>query len=713
MKSRSLFLKRFPTYGLQIGNKKKMQEKKFEKTINGKNLIIETGSFAQQANGTVTIQCGDTVIMATATMSKNKTTGMNYFPLMVEYEEKFYASGKINGSRFIKREGRPSDEAILTSRLIDRTIRPLFNQTMRNEVQVITSVLSYDEENDPANLAVIAASLALSISDIPWNGPVAAVKIKENPKNPEIPVDFLVAGTEDKINMIEADANECPEDDVQEIFEKAQKEIREIVSFEKEIINEIGKTKQTVDLVEPDKDFTQEIVALLKKNKTEESLYAPDKEAQKNKKSELAEILDKYLAEKFSEDGDLLKTKKTEVDFILDEYLNEVFHTKVLNDNQRPDGRGLDEVRNISCKVGFLPRTHGSGLFNRGETQALTVTTLGSPGDEQLIDNMRGESKKRYMHHYNFPPYCVGEVRFMRGPGRREIGHGALAEKALLPMLPSKEDFPYTIRVVSEVLSSNGSSSMAATCGSTLSLMDAGVPIKKPVAGLAMGIVTKEDSVYKILSDIQGPEDHWGDMDFKIAGTKDGINAIQLDVKIDGINLSITKEVLKQSRENRLGILEKMASVIPHANKELSSFAPFVRTISINPEKIGLVIGPGGKIINKIIDELEVGIDIEDDGQIFITAKNQESGQKAEDKIKNLTREVEAGEVFEGKVVRIMDFGAFIELIPGKDGLLHISQIAKERVTDIDKYLKVGDVIKVKVKEIDKQDRVGLERVEK
>jgi len=690
-----------------------MQEKKFEKTINGKNLIVETGSFAQQANGTVTVQCGDTVILATATMSRNKATGMNYFPLMVDYEEKFYASGKIHGSRFIKREGRPSDEAILTSRLIDRTIRPLFNQTMRNEVQVITTVLSYDEKNDPADLAVVAASLALGVSDIPWNGPVAAITIKENSKNPEISVDFLVAGTENKINMVEADANECPESDVQEILKKAQEKIQEIVIFEKEIINEIGKTKQEVDLVEPKKEFISEITELLEKNQAIKSLYVTDKENQNKKKDEIGKILSEYLNNRFGKNEEVLKIRKNEANFILDEYLNEIFHQKVLNDNQRPDGRELNEVRDISCQVGLLPRTHGSALFNRGETQALTITTLGAPGAEQLINTMESESKKHYMHHYNFPPYCVGEVKFLRGPGRREIGHGALAEKALSPMLPTKEDFPYTIRVVSEILSSNGSSSMASTCGSTLSLMDAGVPIKKPVAGLAMGIVTNKKSVYKILSDIQGPEDHWGDMDFKIAGTKDGITAIQLDVKIDGINLAITEEVLKQSRENRLEILEKMTEVLPKSRKELSPLAPSIRTIKINPEKIGNVIGPGGKIINKIIDDLDVGIDIEDDGCIFISATNQENGRKAEEKIKSLTREVLTGEIFEGKVVRIMDFGVFIELIPGKDGLLHISEIAKERVVDISKYLKIGDAIKVKVKEIDKQDRVSLERLEK
>jgi len=689
-----------------------MQKHKFVKEINGQELIVETGTFAQQASGSVTVRYGDTVIMANATMSNNKATGIDYFPLMVEYEEKFYASGKINGSRFIKREARPSDDAILTSRLIDRTIRPLFNQTMRNEVQVITTVLSYDEANNPANIAVIAASLALGISDIPWNGPVAAVKITKNPTDKETSVNFLVAGTEDKINMIEADANECSEDDVQKIFEIAYEEIQEITKFEKEIIEKIGKEKQVVDITAATPEFTKEIIGLLKNNEATKALYSIDKGAGKSKMSEIKNLLDEYLKEKF-EDLDEIKARKAEASFILDEYLNDVFHEKVLNDNERPDGRDLDEVRKISCQVDFLPRTHGSALFNRGETQALSIATLGAPGAEQLIDTMEKESKKHYMHHYNFPPYSVGEVRFLRGPGRREIGHGALAEKAILPMLPSRDSFPYTIRVVSEVLSSNGSSSMASTCGSTLALMDAGVPIKKPVAGLAMGIVTNENSEYKILSDIQGPEDHWGDMDFKIAGTKDGINAIQLDVKITGINLAITKEVLLQSKKNRLGILADMEKVISKPKEELSNYAPSIITIKINPDKIRDVIGTGGKVINEIIDETGAEIDIEDDGTIFVTAVDQESGEKAKKWIENLTREVQAGEVFEGKVMKIMDFGAFIQLLPGQDGLLHISQIAKERVDDINKHLKVGQVVNVKVKEIDKQGRISLIRNEK
>lgn len=688
-----------------------MQEKKFVKNIDGKDLIVEMGTLAQQANGSVTVQCGETVILATATMSDHKAE-IDYFPLMTEYEEKFYASGKISGSRFIKREGRPSDEAILTARLVDRTIRPLFNHTMRNEIQVITTVLSYTEDNDPADLAVIAASLALGISDIPWNGPVAAVKITENPNKKEDLVNFLIAGTEDKINMIEANADECPEEDVQSVFELAQEKIKKIVEFQKEIIKEVGKEKKTVELVESSSDFKKEIISLLEKNEAIKALYSPDKKTAKTKLKEIKELLSEFAQEKFN-NPDELKSKSKEIEFILDDYLNKLLHDKVLDDNQRPDGRALDEVRNINCKVGLLPRTHGSGLFNRGETQALTLLTLGSPGAEQFVDTMRKEEKRRYMHHYNFPPYSVGEVRFLRGPGRREIGHGALAEKALLPMLPKKEDFPYTLRLVSEILSCNGSSSMAATCGSTLALMDAGVPLKNPVAGVAMGIVTKKDSSYKILSDIQGPEDHYGDMDFKIAGTKNGINAIQLDVKINGIDLSITKEVLEQAKKNRLNILAKMKEAISNSREKLSPLAPSVISIKINPEKIGNVIGPGGKIINKIIEEDDVEIDIEDDGSVFITAKNQDSSQKALEKIKNLTREAKIGDVFDSKVVKILDFGAFVELFSGQDALLHISQISsKERVNDISKYLKLGDTVKVKVKEIDKQGRINLIRIE-
>ncbi|MDZ7611243.1 MAG: polyribonucleotide nucleotidyltransferase [Candidatus Moranbacteria bacterium] len=693
-----------------------MEKKEFKTTIAGKELVVETGSLAQQAHGSVTVKYGETVVLATATMSDKRAEHLNFFPLMVDYEEKYYAGGKIKGSRFIKREGRPSDDAILTARLIDRTIRPLFDHRMRNEVQVIVTVFSYDQKNDPEVISVIAASLALAISDIPWNGPVAALKIGEKEGELEInpysnheeepEMNFLAAGTEDKINMIEAEAKECPEEKAGKAFQTAQEHLKQIVLFEKDIIEKIGKERKKVELNEPGKDFLEKISAFLKDKGLADALYSPNKETMKSKMKEIEDAMNNMIEEEYPQEE--VDQRKAEASFLFEEFLDAVLHRRVLDKEERPDGRKLDEIRKISCEVGLFPRTHGAGLFNRGETQALTVATLGSPGAEQLVETMEMEGKKRFMHHYNFPPYSVGEVKMMRGPGRREIGHGALAEKALTPVLPSKDEFPYTIRLVSEILSANGSSSMAATCGSTLALMDAGVPIKKPVAGIAMGIITEKGGTHKILSDIQGPEDHWGDMDFKVAGTKDGITAIQLDVKIEGITPAIIEEVLNKAKERRVEILGKMQEVIPEPRKELSEYAPAIINIKINPEKIREVIGPGGKVINEIIDETETEIDIEDDGNVYITAENKESAEKAKEWIKNLTREVVAGEVFEGKVTRIMNFGAFVEILPGQEGLVHISEIANERVNTVEDHLKTGQVIKVKVKEIDSQGRINL-----
>lgn len=695
---------------------KNMEPKKFTTEINGKELSVETGRLAKQAGGSVTVQYGETIVLATATMSPNKVAGIDYFPLMVEYEERYYAGGKIKGSRFIKREGRPSDESILNARLVDRTIRPLFDERMRNEVQVVITVLSIDHENTPNILAIIGASLALGISNIPWNGPVAAVRVGKkdenliiNPVNGELknsPVNLLISGTEEKINMLEAGANEFPEKEMAQAINFGFEEVVKINQFQKEIIKKIGEEKTKVELTNPSDEFIEKVRFLFKKNKLEEAFYSKDKKEKEMKMAEIKEKMENWLEENYSEEE--LKKRKVEADLIYENYLNEVLHKKVLESDLRPDGRGLDEVRLINCQVGLLPRTHGSGLFNRGETQALTIATLGAPGAEQLIENMETEEKKRYMHHYNFPPYCVGEVRFMRGPGRREIGHGALAEKALLPMIPDKEAFPYTIRLVSEVLSSNGSSSMASTCGSTLALMNAGVPIKKPVSGIAMGIITGENGEYKILTDIQGPEDHWGDMDFKVAGTKDGITALQMDVKIDGITPEITQEVFDQAYKARMEIMEVMLKAIAEPNKKLSPYAPMIETIKINPDKIRTVIGPGGKMINEIIDETNTEIDIEDDGTIFITAENQEDGNQAKEWIENLTHEVKAEEIFKGKVVKIADFGAFVEILPGQDGLVHISEIDDKRVEKVEDHLKVGQIVTVKVKEIDKMGRINL-----
>lgn len=690
--------------------------KTFSLELAGRQLTVETGLLAGQANGSVTVRYGDTVVLATATMSDNKARGLDYFPLMVDYEEKYYAGGKIKGSRFIKREGRPSDDAILTARLIDRTIRPLFDERMRNEVQVVVTVLSIDQENDPDVVAIIAASLALGISNIPWQGPVAAVRVGKidgalqlNPKVELVPssvVDIVVSGTGEKINMIEAGAKEMPNNEMVEAIRLAFDSIKQVVAFEKEIISQIGKEKMEVALTTPSDEFTQEVTDFLDAQNLADAFYTKVKKEQHEKMGAIKEALSAMLAEKYPDNE--LAQRQAEADLIYENRLNDILHTRILENNDRPDGRKLDEVRLITSRVGILPRTHGNGLFSRGETQVLTVATLGAPGAEQIIETMEVEEKKRYMHHYNFPPFSVGEVKPMRGPSRRDIGHGALAERALEPVIPPKELFPYTIRLVSEVLSSNGSSSMGSTCGSTLALMDAGVPITKPVSGIAMGIITGKDGSYKILSDIQGPEDHWGDMDFKIAGTKDGITALQMDVKIDGITPDIIAEVFEQAYQSRMQIMEVMLAAIAEPRKELSPFAPRIITISINPDKIRDVIGPGGKMINEIIDQTGVEIDIEDDGSVFITSESYDAGMKAKQWIENITREVKPGEIFKGKVTRILNFGAFVEILPKQEGLVHISEMADYRVGRVEDIVKVGMIVPVKVKEIDQQGRINL-----
>jgi len=695
-----------------------MEKIELSAKIADRELKAETGLLARQANGAVVLSYGETTVLATATMSSKKADHLDYFPLMVDYEEKYYASGKIKGSRFIKREGRPSDEAILNARLIDRTIRPLFDERIRNEVQIVVTVLSIDQENDPSVLGIIAASLALGISDIPWNGPVGAVRAGFlnnhpiiNPRNGEMKdskLDLVVSGTKDKINMIEAGANEIKNSELVEVLKISFEEIKKIIQFEEEFIAKAGKEKAQLEMIEPTKDFTQEITSFLLEKNLKEALYTKEKALQSEKMAKIKEELEIFLKNKFGQDEELFSQRKNEANFIFENLLNEILHQEILENKKRPDGRKLNEIRAIDCKVGILPRTHGSALFNRGDTQALTVATLGSPEKQQIIETMEVEEKKRYMHHYNFPPFSVGEVRPLRGPGRREIGHGALAEKALEPMIPSKEEFPYTFRLVSEILSSNGSSSMASVCGSTLALMDAGVPIKKPVSGIAMGIVTGEKGQYEILSDIQGPEDHWGDMDFKVAGTKDGITAIQLDVKIQGLTIEMIENVLERAYQSRMEIMEIMLKEMPAPRKELSSYAPRIISFKINPDKIRDVIGPGGKIINEIIDETGVEISIEDDGTIFITSENAQAGEKAQEWIKNITHEVKPGEVFKGKVTRIMNFGAFVEILPGQEGLVHISEMADYRVNKVDDIVKVGQIIPVKVKEIDAQGRINL-----
>ena len=694
--------------------------KEFSVEIAGRTMTAKMGLLAEQAGGSVTLQYGDTVVFASATMSKNRREGQDWFPLFVDYEERFYAGGKIKGSRFIKREGRPSDRAILAGRVIDRTIRPLFDARMRNEVQVVTSVLSIDDENDPAVLAVAAASIALAVSNIPWGGPVAAVKVGQfdgkfeiNPimeKMEESELNLIVAGTADKVNMIEADAKEISNKDMAAAIRDGFKVAQEIIKFQGEIVKELGKEKTEVELTTPSDDFKKEMNSFLDEQGLDKAFYTKEKTIQDEKMGDIKKAMNDKLAEDHTDESEL-RARKAEALLIFDDYLNKVLHDRILQDGERPDGRDTTTVREINSQVGILPRTHGTGLFQRGQTQALTVTTLGAPGDEQIIDTMETDEKKRYIHHYNFPPYSVGEVWMMRGPGRREIGHGALAEKALEPVLPSREDFPYTILLVSEVMSSNGSSSMASTCGSTLSMMDAGVPLKRPVSGIAMGIVTEGDD-YKILSDIQGPEDHWGDMDFKVAGTEKGITAMQLDVKIEGINPELSMEVLEQAYEARMGILKVMLEAIPEPRKNLSQYAPRIITLKIDPEKIGAVIGSGGKIINQIIDETGCNIDIEDDGSIFITAETPEGGEKAQKWIEDLTKDIEVGEEYTGKVVKIMDFGAFVELLPGKDGLVHISNLSKERVSKVEDVVKEGQEVVVKVIEVQDGGKIGL-RLEK
>jgi polyribonucleotide nucleotidyltransferase len=691
-----------------------MEQKKWSLQIGGRLLEVETGLLAGQANGAVTVKYGDTVVLATAVMSKAASRISGYFPLMVDYEERYYAAGKIKGSRFIKREGRPSDDAVLTGRVVDRTIRPLFNGRMRNEVQVIVTVLSIDSENDPDVIAMIAASAALSISNIPWNGPIGAVRVGRskgefvlNPVNGDLAdsdLDLIVSGTKDKINMIEAGIKEVPEAEVLEAFKFGQEAIKLIAEFIESIQKEIGQVKAVPVLLQGSPEFEAKVKEIVLAEGLGSALYDKDKKVIEEKTRAIKSVVKEYIKANPAIDGSNLDEIAEQV---MEEVSDEIVHQNILEKEQRPDGRKLTEVRHIACHVSLLPRTHGSALFTRGETQALTVTTLGSPGDEQVIDTMEVDMKKRYIHHYNFPPFSVGEVKPMRGPGRREVGHGALAEKALVPVLPAKDDFPYTILLVSEILSSNGSSSMASTCGSTLSLMDAGVPIKRPVSGIAMGIIVGNDK-FKVLTDIQGAEDHYGDMDFKAAGSEKGLTALQMDVKVDGVTLEMLEAVLNQSHTNRLEILARMLETLPVPRTEMSQYAPRIITMHINPEKIRNVIGTGGKIINQIIDETGVQIDIEDDGSVFITSPDEISAQKAQKWIDNLTHEVKAGELFTARVTRIMTFGAFAEILPGQEGLIHVSELADHRVEKVEDVVKVGDMVPVKVKEIDQQGRINL-----
>lgn len=688
-----------------------MAAKSFERAINGGKLIIESGKVALQANGSVTVQYGGTVVLATATMNDGMREGVDFFPLMVDYEERLYAAGKIKGSRFIKREGKPTDEAILSGRIVDRTIRPLFNGRMRNDVQVVLTILSVDQENDPDVISVIGASAALAISDIPWDGPVGAIRVGKvdgklvlNPtyeQREQASFEMFLTGKDGKINMIECGAKQVPEAEIIEAMRFGQSYIEDLCAFQKEIIAAIGKAKKPASLMQAPAEIEDKMKAFLV-GKIEPAVMEKDKLTRNGNMSALKKEFLDFVSENIgAEYREIAK-------LVLDEDIDDFVHQTAIHRNERPDGRRMDEVRPLSAEVSVLPRTHGSAIFNRGETQALTVLTLGAPGDEQIIDGMKEETTKRFMHHYSFPPFSVGEVKPMRGPGRREIGHGALAEKAIEPLIPSKDVFPYTIRLVSEILGSNGSSSQASICGSSLALMDGGVPIPCPAAGIAMGLMSDKEGNYKVLTDIQGPEDHYGDMDFKIAGTETGITAIQMDVKIGGIPLSILEEAIGKAREARIHILSVMNGVIKKPREEMSQYAPRITSFRINPDKIRDVIGPGGKIINAIIADTGVTIDIEDDGMVLITSKNAEEAGRATAWIKDIVREVEPGEIYQGTVVKIMNFGAFVEILPGQEGLVHISELAPTRVEKVEDVVRVGDVIAVKVKNIDDQGRINL-----
>jgi polyribonucleotide nucleotidyltransferase len=689
----------------------------------GRTLSVEVGKLAGQAHGACSVRYGDTVVLATVVRGAKPREGVDYFPLMVDYEEKMYAAGKIKGSRFMKREGRASDEAILTARLIDRSIRPLFKEMERKDVQVILTVLSVDNENDPDVLSLIAASVALNISSVPWSGPISGVRVGringEWVLNPSYEarikseLDMVVVGSETEVVMIEAGANQVPEEIMIEAIEFGHQHAKKLFAFFSEIRDKVGLVKDSE--LELTAEAKKEQESLEKKVKeffakvVVSSLFPYSNRDEYHKKVSALKV---ELDDKLKADSEVTKEMRSQGMARFEEYLDNAARDYVLKTNQRVDGRALDEVRALQVEVGLLPRTHGSGLFTRGETQVLSVVTLGAPGDEQSLDTMEFEGKKRYMHHYNFPPFSVGEVSPMRGPGRREIGHGALAEKALEPVIPGKETFPYTVRVVSEVLSSNGSSSQASICGSTLSLMDAGVPIIAPIAGIAMGMMSnpKNNKDYRILTDIQGVEDHAGDMDFKVAGSVNGITAIQLDIKLGGISLTVCREAITQARMARVHILDTMLGVIPVVRPELSPYAPRIETLKIAVDKIREVIGTGGKIINEIIDKTGTTIDIEQDGMVMVTGSDPVQVKVAIEWINNIVREIQAGEIFDGKVTRIMDFGAFVQVLPGKEGMVHISELEWFRVGKVEDVLKVGDDVKVKVIEIDDMGRINLSR---
>ncbi|MGC8971802.1 MAG: polyribonucleotide nucleotidyltransferase [bacterium] len=698
---------------------------RLEREFLGRKLFLETGRLAKQATSSVLVGYGDSVVLVTVVISDEPEEEADFLPLTVDFEDRFYAAGKIPGG-FIKREGRPSERAILNARIVDRPIRPLFPEGFFHSVQIIITTLSTDQENPPELLGLWGASSALCLTGAPFNGPIGAVKVGLidgkfvfNPFLSQLEksdLDLLVVGTRDNIVMIETQANEIPEDKYVEALYCAMDYIRENISLQEEFINMAKQeitTSNSYTIIQPDPELVDFIRRTTYDRINEILRIKVKKEREARMSKEPSELIEKALLE-MGEEGITLKEKLESnpvmVKMIFKAMERDILERIVLDERSRADGRSFNQLRPISCEVGLLPRTHGSAIFTRGETQVLTVVTLGSKGEEQIIDDLGIEESKRYMHHYNFPPYSVGEIRPLRGPGRREIGHGALAEKALIPVIPSEEDFPYTIRVVSDVLESNGSTSMASTCGSTLALMDAGVPIKAPVAGIAIGLVSRNDDEWVTLTDIQGLEDAYGEMDFKVAGTKKGITAVQLDTKrINGIPIYMLEKALQQAREAREIIIDKILETIPAPRITLSPYAPRIFTLTVSPDKIGDIIGPGGKVIKKIIEETDVKIDIEQDGRIYIYSSDESSGKIAKSKIEEIAREVEAGQIYEGKVTRVTDYGIFVEILPGKEGLLHISQMERLK-GPINKVFKPGDSVLVKVYEIDNLGRISLTR---
>jgi len=681
-----------------------LNRKIFETEISGRPLKIEVSRLAEQANAAVLATYGETSVLATVVMGKEDKDD-DFMPLLVDYEEKYYAVGKILGSQYVRREGRPSEDAILSGRLIDRAIRPLFDARIRRPIQVTATVLSYDEENDPSFTALTAVSIALGISDIPWNGPIAGVSVARfsdaisiNPTESELVAKnadkrFLsfIAGLNGEINMIELEGREADESEIITAYTEAMKEIEKLLAFKRDIIAKVGKPKANIAFIEPTESLKSTVFNFLS-SKLENALFQQDKVARENALFDLKKEITLHLLEKGFVEKDL-----SFVEGLLDTCANDLVHKEVLENDRRVDGRALDKVRELYAEVALLPRTHGSSIFARGNTQSLAIVTLAPPGSEKTIENIGRIEKQRFMLHYNFPGYSVGEAKSYRGPGRRDIGHGALAEKAVKSVIPTTDEFPYTIRVVSEILSSNGSSSMATVCSATLALMDAGVPIKKPVAGIAMGLMSSPDGKYKVLTDIQGPEDHYGDMDFKVAGTKEGINVIQMDVKISGVPLSILLEGLLQAKKARIEILSVMLKTITSPRTEISKHAPQITVIDIDPSRIGEIIGPGGKVINGIIARTGVSIDIDDIGKVFIAAKDKSALEAGVKEVSSILKEFQVGEIIEGNVVRILDFGAIVDLGGGKDGMIHVSELKEGFVKNVTDVVSVGDFVRAKI----------------